>query len=262
MPAVTSPDGTSIAYERTGSGPVVVLVDGAMCYRGAGPALPLAARLQDSFTVYTYDRRGRGESGHTAPFAVEREVEDIAALLQEAGGTACVYGISSGAALALEAANRIPGIRKLALYEAPFIVDGSRPPVISTWDEIDQAVAADRRADALKHFMKMVGMPAIVIALMRVMPAWSKLKAVAHTLPHDGAVLRRHMRGEPLPAGQWSGISVPTLSVAGGKSPQWMRNAMQAVARALRSARYHTLEGQNHMVKPKVLAPVLVEFFR
>jgi pimeloyl-ACP methyl ester carboxylesterase len=148
------------------------------------------------------------------------------------------------------------------LYEAPFIVDGSRPPVISTWDEIDQAVAADRRADALKHFMKMVGMPAIVIALMSVMPAWPKLKAVAHTLPHDGAVMRRHMRGEPLPAGQWSGISVPTLSVAGGKSPQWMRNAMQAVAGVLRSARYHTLEGQNHMVKPKAIAPVLVEFFQ
>jgi pimeloyl-ACP methyl ester carboxylesterase len=262
MPTVISKDGTPIAFERSGSGPALILVDGALCYRAFGPMPQLAALLARHFTVFTYDRRGRGESGHTAPFAVEREVEDIAALLQEAGGAACVYGISSGAALALEAANRIPGIRKLALYEAPFIVDGSRPPVISTWDEIDQAVAADRRADALKHFMKMVGMPAIVIALMRVMPAWSKLKAVAHTLPHDGAVMRRHMRGEPLPAGQWSGISVPTLSVAGGKSPQWMRNAMQAVAGVLRSARYHTLEGQNHMVKPKAIAPVLVEFFQ
>ena len=128
MPTVISKDGTPIAFERSGSGPALILVDGALCYRAFGPMPQLAALLARDFTVYTYDRRGRGESGLTAPFAVEREVEDIAALLEEAGGAACVYGISSGAALALEAANRSPGIRKLALYEAPFIVDGSRPP--------------------------------------------------------------------------------------------------------------------------------------
>jgi pimeloyl-ACP methyl ester carboxylesterase len=262
MPTVISKDGTPIAFERSGSGPALILVDGALCYRAFGPMPQLAALLAEHFTVYTFDRRGRGESGDTAPYAIEREVEDIAALVAEAGGSAHVYGISSGAALALEAANRIRGIRKLALYEAPFIVDSSRAPVVSTWQEIDKAVAADRRADALKHFMKMVGMPGFVIWLMRLMPAWSKLKAVAHTLRYDGALMRDHMRGRPLPAAQWGEVAGPTLSVAGGKSPQWMRNAMQAVAGVLRSARYRTLEGQNHMVKPKALAPVLVEFFQ
>lgn len=262
MPNVLSNDGTPIAFERSGNGPALILVDGALCYRAFGPMPDLARLLAPHFTVYTYDRRGRGESGNTAPYAVEREVEDIAALVQEAGGSAYVYGISSGAALALEAANHLPEIGKLALYEAPFIVDGSRAPVLSTWEEIDRAVAAGRRADAVKHFMKMVGVPGILIALMRFMPAWSKLKTVAHTLPHDGAVMREHMRGRPLPAAQWNAIAVPTLSVAGGKSPQWMRNAMQAVAGVLRTGRYRTLEGQNHMVKPNALAPVLVEFFR
>jgi pimeloyl-ACP methyl ester carboxylesterase len=262
MPNVISNDGTAIAFERSGSGPALILVDGALCYRAFGPMPALAKLLAQHFTVYAYDRRGRGESGNTAPYAIEREVEDLHALVQEAGGAAYVCGISSGAALALEAAHRIPAIRKLALYEAPFIVDGSRAPVGREWTCIDEAVAGDRRADALKHFMRMVGMPGLLVALMRFMPAWSKLKKVAHTLPHDGALMRAHMRGQPLPAGQWNGIAAPTLSVAGGKSPEWMRNAMQAVAGVLRSARYCALEGQNHMVKPKALAPVLVEFFR
>jgi EmrB/QacA subfamily drug resistance transporter len=259
---VASKDGTPIAFERSGSGPALILVDGALCYRAFGPAPQLAALLEQHFTVFTYDRRGRGESGDTAPYAVEREVEDIEALVREAGGAAYVYGISSGAALALEAANRIGGIRKLALYEAPFIVDGARPPVVSEWTWIDQALAADRRADALKHFMKLVGMPGFLIFLMWLMPAWSKLEAVAHTLAYDGALMRDHQLGEPLPAGRWAAVTIPTLAVAGGKSPAWMRNAMQAVAKILPHARHRTLEGQNHMVKPKALAPVLVEFFQ
>jgi pimeloyl-ACP methyl ester carboxylesterase len=127
MPKVISKDGTPIAFERSGSGPALILVDGALCYRAFGPAPQLAALLARHFTVFTYDRRGRGESGDTAPYAIEREVEDIEARLVRARGTAYIYGISSGAALALEAANRIGGIRKLALYEAPFIVDGARP---------------------------------------------------------------------------------------------------------------------------------------
>lgn len=262
MPSVISSDGTPIAFERSGAGPALILVDGALCYRAFGPMPALARLLAQHFTVFTYDRRGRGESGNTAPYAVEREVEDLSALVKEAGGSAYVYGISSGAALALEAAHRIPAIRKLALYEAPFIVDGSRPAVGPEWKHIDEAVATERRADALKHFMKMVGMPGLLVALMRFMPAWSKLKAVAHTLPHDGALMRAHMRGQPLPAGQWNAIAAPTLSVAGGKSPEWMRNAMQAVAGVLRCGRYRTLEGQSHMVKPKALAPVLIDFFK
>lgn len=259
---VISKDGTPIAFERSGSGPALILVDGALCYRAFGPMPQLAARLAPHFTVYTYDRRGRGASGDTAPYAVEREIEDIEALVREAGGSAFAYGVSSGAALALEAANRVRGIRKLALYEAPFIVDDTRAPVLTEWERIDEAVAAGRSSDALKEFMKLVGVPGIFIALMRVMPAWPKLKAVAHTLRYDGALMREHQRGKPLPARRWSAVDVPTLAVAGGKSPEWMRNAMAALANVLPRARHGTLEGQNHMVKPKALAPVLVEFFQ
>ena len=129
MPSVFSKDGTRIAFDREGQGPPLILVDGAMCYRDSGPARPLAKLLKPQFTVITYDRRGRGESTDTAPYSVEREVEDIDALIQEAGGSAYVYGISSGAALAMEAGTRLPGIRKLALYEAPFIVDATHSPL-------------------------------------------------------------------------------------------------------------------------------------
>src|SRR5271165_875630 len=151
MNKVTSKDGTPIAFDKIGQGPALILVDGALCYRASGPNGPLAAMLAPHFTVYTYDRRGRGDSGNTLPYAVEREVEDIDALIQEAGGSAFVYGISSGAALALEAANRGLAVKKLALYEAPFVVDSSRSPLPD--DLVAQAnrlIAANRRGDAVK----------------------------------------------------------------------------------------------------------------
>ncbi|HEY8597729.1 MAG TPA: alpha/beta hydrolase, partial [Thermomicrobiales bacterium] len=199
MNTVTSRDGTMIAFDKAGQGPAVIVVDGALCYRASGPSAPLARLLARDFTVYTYDRRGRGDSGDTAPYAVEREVEDLAALLAEAGGTAFVYGISSGAALALEAADRLPGITTLALYEAPFIVDDSRQPVPEdNLTRITALVAADRRSDAVRYFMRQVGAPGIVVALMRFMPVWSKLKAVAHTLPYDFAILDGNQVGKPL----------------------------------------------------------------
>jgi pimeloyl-ACP methyl ester carboxylesterase len=192
---------------------------------------------------------------------VEREVEDIAALLSEAGGAAFVWGMSSGAVLALEAANRLSGIRKLVLYEAPFIVDDSRSTTEGDWVRIDEAVAADRRSDAVKFFLKAVGVPAFFIVLMRLMPVWAKLKAVAHTLPYDGAIVRDNQRGKPLPANRWASVTVLTLVMDGGKSPVWMRRANQALAAALPGAQYRTLEGQTHMLKPKVHAPQLVQFF-
>src|SRR5579872_6743462 len=187
---VLSKDGTAIAFDRIGAGPAVVLIDGALCYRGMGQSGKLANLMAQRFTVFTYDRRGRGASGDTAPYAVEREVEDIEALLCEAGGTASVWGVSSGAVLALEAANRLAGIRKLALYEPPFLVDDSRPTTGDAWVRIGEAIAADRRSEALRLFLKAVGAPGFIIAAMRLTPAWSKLKAVAHTLPYDGAIVR------------------------------------------------------------------------
>jgi len=262
MGKVLSSDGTPIAFDRSGKGPPLILVDGALCYRASGPMGPLAALLAPHFTVFTYDRRGRGDSGDTTPYAVEREVEDIEALINEAGGSAFVYGISSGAALALEAANRGLAIEKLALYEAPFIVDGSRPPIPEDYlPQLNQLIASDRRADAVKLFMNAVGVPAIFVALMRFMPAWSKLKSVAHTLPYDHAVLGDDKSGSPLSTERWTSATVPTLVLGGGKSPEWMLDAVRAVADVLPNAQQRTLEGQTHMVSPRVLAPVLVEFF-
>jgi pimeloyl-ACP methyl ester carboxylesterase len=259
---VHSKDGVAIAFERSGQGPPLILVDGALCYRASGPMRPLAALLAAHFTVFTYDRRGRGESGNAEPYAVEREIEDIEALLKEAGGFAFVYGISSGAALALEAANRLPGFRKLALYEAPFIVDDSRLPVPEDYvARLNELIAANRRGDVVRSFLKTVGAPAIIIALMRFMPVWSKLVGVAHTIPYDMTILRDNQRGKPLPAQRWASMKAPTLALAGGKSPAWMRHAMLALAEILPNAKLRTLEGQTHMVKPKALAPALLEFF-
>lgn len=262
MNTVTSHDGTTIAFDKAGQGPAVIVVDGALCYRANGPSGPLARLLERNFTVYTYDRRGRGDSGDTAPYAVEREVEDLAALLTEAGGTAFIYGISSGAALALEAANRLPGITKLALYEAPFIVDDSRVPVPQdNLAQITAIVAADRRSAAVSYFMKQVDAPAIFVTLMRFMPVWSKLKAVAHTIPYDFTILDGHQAGKPLPKQRWAAVTMPTLVMDGGKSEPWMRHGTEALARVLPNAQYRTLPGQTHMLKPEALAPALVEFY-
>jgi pimeloyl-ACP methyl ester carboxylesterase len=262
MKKVLSKDGTAIAFDRKGRGPAIILIDGALCYRASGPSGPLAELLAENFTVFTYDRRGRGDSGNSSTYAVEREIEDIEVLIHEAGGSAFVYGISSGAALALEAANHGLAIKKLAMYEAPFIVDDSRLPIPKDFlAQLNHLISADRRGDAVKLFMKLVGVPAIFIGLMRFMPAWSKLKCVAHTLPYDITIVQDYQRGKPLPANRWSSVTASTLVIDGGKSPRWMRHGTQALADAIPNARLRTLEGQTHMVNPKVLAPALAEFF-
>jgi pimeloyl-ACP methyl ester carboxylesterase len=257
-----SKDGTPIAFDRVGGGSPVILVDGALCYRALGSSRPLVKLLEQHFTVFTYDRRGRGDSGDTAPYAVEREVDDIEALVNEAGGAAFIWGISSGAVLALEATNRLTGIKKVAVYEAPFIVDDSHPTTKDDWVRINEAVAANRRNEAVKFFLKLVGLPAFFIALMRLMPVWSKLKAVAHTIPYDGAIVQDNQRGKPLPADRWTSVTVPTLVMDGGKSPGWIRQANRALANVLPNAKHCMLEGQTHMVKAEALAPTLVEFFK
>jgi pimeloyl-ACP methyl ester carboxylesterase len=257
-----SKDGTAIAYEKTGAGPPLILVDGALCYRDFGPSRPLAEQLAGHFTVYTYDRRGRGESDDRPPYSVQREVEDLEALIAEAGGSAHVYGISSGAALALEAASRGARIDRLALYEPPFIVDDSRAPLADDYVErLNELMALDRRGDAVKLFMRQVGMPAILVALTRFMPPWKKLKAVAHTLPYDAAVMGDTQSGKPLPADGWPDAKAETLVITGGKSETWMQRGGRQLAHVLPNAEQRVLDGQNHMVKPKALAPLLIEFF-
>jgi pimeloyl-ACP methyl ester carboxylesterase len=262
MKKVISNDGTKIAVERSGKGEPIVLVDGALCSRSFGPMPKLAPLLAQHFTVFTYDRRGRNDSGDTLPYAVEREVEDLNAVIKEAGGSVSVLGLSSGAALALEAANRGLAIRKLLLYEAPFIVDASRPPLPDDYlANLHELIACDLRGDAVKMFMKTVGVPSIFIALMRLTPVWKKLKAVAHTLPYDITIVKDNQRGKPLSTRRWRSMTVPTLVVDGGKSPAWMRQAMRALADVLPNAQRRTLEGQTHNVAAKALTPVVVEFF-
>jgi len=220
----------------------------------------LAAALAPRFTVYTYDRRGRGESGDHPQWAVEREIEDIEALIREAGG-ASLFGISSGAALALEAAARGLPVERLALYEAPFIVDDTRPPMPDGFVEgVRERLAAGRRGDAVRQFMKLVGVPGFFVALMRFMPSWKGLCAVAHTLPYDLTLVREHQAGRPLSRDRWASVSVPTIVMDGGKSPAWMRNAMRQLAEVVPGATYRTLPGQTHMVSAKALGPALAGF--
>jgi pimeloyl-ACP methyl ester carboxylesterase len=266
MQHVTSDDGTTIAYSTVGDGPPLVLVDGAFGSRSFGPNDALVERLADRFTLVTYDRRGRGDSddvtGHSQT-AVAREVDDLAALVDAVGGSAYMYGISSGAALALEAASRGVAVTKLALFEAPFIVDDSRPAVPGDYaGRMLALLAADQRGKAVATFMRQgIGLNPAIVAMMRLMPAWSAMKRVAHTLPYDIDVTVDLQGGHPLPVGRWSELVCPVLVVDGGKSPTWMRTSMAALATALPNARYVTLPGQTHLVKAEVLAPELIGFF-
>ena len=264
MKTVTSKDGTAIAYDQAGNGPPLVLVDGALNSRAFGLNGPLAKTLADRFTVITYDRRGRGGSGDTPPYAVQREIEDLAAIIDAPGGQACVYGISSGAGLALEAACAVHAkVAKLALYEPPFVVDNSRPPVpADAVQQVTGLLARGRRGAAVKLFLREdAQVPAMGVALMPLMPAWGKLKALAHTLPYDLTIMAGGQQGRPLPPGRWAALTAPTLVMAGGKSPAWLQNAAQALAYALPGASHRTLPGQTHIVKAKPLTPVLADFF-
>jgi pimeloyl-ACP methyl ester carboxylesterase len=261
MSTVTSRDGTRIAFDRAGTGPAVIFVDGALCYRASGPSAPVAALLSERFTVFTYDRRGRGDSGNMMPYAVDREIEDIAALIAEAGGTACLAGVSSGAVLALEAASRGLAVTRLALYEPPLVVDDTHPPIPSDFlTRLNEAVGSNRRSDAVRMFMKLVGVPAVFVGLMRFLPVWKKLASVAHTLPYDITIVKDYQQGTPLPASRWTGATMAALAIDGGKSPAWMRNGTRALAGVLPNAAYRTLPGQTHIVNAKALVPVLVDF--
>ena len=222
MQTVTSEDGSRIAYDRYGSGPTVMLVGGALGYRKFTKMEELAKLLAERCTVINYDRRGRGDSTEVKPFAVEREVEDIAALVEAEGGSASLWGWSSGGALALRAAGARIGVERLSVYEVPFMVTpGLERPTRDYGERLDQLVAADDRSGAVKHFMRnSMGIPAPFVALMRLVPMWKGLKATAHTLPYDWAALGKHnMYGAPLKADEWISVTVRTQVVYGAKSP-------------------------------------------
>jgi pimeloyl-ACP methyl ester carboxylesterase len=251
MKTVTSKDGTTIAFDKSGKGPAVILVVGAFNDRATGA--PLAQFLEQHFTVYNYDRRGRGESKDTAPYAIEREIEDLEALIQEAGGSAFVFGYSSGATLALRAAAHSLDILRLALYDPP--PTGAKAGELAP--QLTELIAAGRRGDAVELFQtEAVGIPAAVVAQMRNAPFRPALEKMAHTLVYESMILRS------LPTGLLASIRVPTLVIAGEQNPEVMRQAAHSLADALPDAHYRTLEGQAHDIDPTALGPVLEEFFK
>jgi pimeloyl-ACP methyl ester carboxylesterase len=264
MNRVTSKDGTSIAYDRQGSGPAVILVGGAFVDRSENT--PLATELAEQFTVYNHDRRGRGDSGDTMPYAVEREIEDIEALITEAGGSAHLYGISSGGALVLEAAAAGIGIDKLAVYEVPYNMADDGPRRQREYvEQLDAFLAEGRRGDAAELFMRTAGASEEMIAGAKDSPMWPGLEAIAHTLAYDAACLGN---GQP-PTARLARISRPTLVATGGGSPDsfvggggdFFGKAADAIGASIPHAERQTIEGQTHMVDPKAAAPVLERFF-
>lgn len=280
MKTVTSKDGTTIAYDQYGQGTTVILVAGALGKRSPHQmSRQLAELLSEHFTVIDYDRRGRGDSTDTPPYAVEREVEDIEALIDANGGSAYLYGLSSGAVLALEAAARMPDkVKKLAMYEPPLLIDDSRPPVPHDYvEQLNAAIAAGNPGDAVEIFMtKAILIPAEFVAQMRSVPMdslygdetpvkppeWEALESVAHTLAYDGIVMRGLMSGKPLPPYRWDGNRAPTLVITGGNSDMFFHTGAKALVDALPDAQHRVLEGQDHAVAPTALAPLLVEFFK
>jgi pimeloyl-ACP methyl ester carboxylesterase len=253
---VTSKDGTSIAFDRLGNGPPVVLVCGGSVDRMADAGL--AAALASDLTVYNFDRRGRGDSGDAPEYAVAREVEDIAAMIDAAGGSAHLYGTSSGAALAMEAAASGLPIRKLALWEPPYSVQGRPDLPDDTASVYRELVAAGRRGDAVEYFMlKVVGMPEEFAAAARQAPWWKDQEAIAHTLAYDATVMGDYT----IPTERARAVSVPTIILVGGASFGFMGETADALAELIPNAHRRTLEGQEHNVDPEVMAQALKQFF-
>ena len=256
MEKVTSNDGTSIAYDRSGEGPAVILVSGGSVDRSSNA--PVGALLADRFTVFNYDRRGRGPSGDAPPYAVQREVEDLEALIGAAGGSAFVYGTSSGAALVLEAAAAGLAITKLALWEPPYIIDPAMRPPSDTAETFERLVSEGRRGDAVEFFMaNVVGMPAEFVAQARSQPWWGATEALAHTLAYDATIMGDYS----VPVDRAELVAAPTLVITGGASFPFMHETAKALASALPNGEIRTLEGQSHDVAPQVIAPALSEFF-
>jgi pimeloyl-ACP methyl ester carboxylesterase len=259
MQTVTSKDGTRIACDKTGRGPALVLVDGAFCFRKNGTTPMLLPVLCQNFAIYAYDRRGRGDSGNTEPYAVEREVEDLKAVIDAAGGSALVFGISSGAALALQAAARGLHISKLALFEPPYVAeDKNSPPPADAIDQLKHMVDAGDRGKAVKYYLtKVMGMPAFATVFVRLMPGvWKSNMSVAHTLVYDLTI----MGDFSLPGQAAATIKVPTLIMCGEKSSPGLRKAAQAAAAAIPDAQHKVIEGMAHELKPKLLVPILEKF--
>jgi pimeloyl-ACP methyl ester carboxylesterase len=257
MMHVTSKDGTHIAYERTGEGPALILIGGAFCGRHAkASGTPLAALLAERLSVYSYDRRGRGDSDDSPPYTIARELEDIAALIAAAGGKASLYGMSSGAFLALAAAQQGLGVDKLAVYEAPLHPDADvRSQALA--DELTQLTAAGKRSQAAALFLtRVVQVPAAAVSGMQHAPMWPGMCAIAHTLSYDVQICAQ----APALLERLRSVQNPALILSGGRSPDWMQAYARELAQALPHASHRVLEGQTHDVDPSVLADALTRF--
>jgi pimeloyl-ACP methyl ester carboxylesterase len=262
MNTVTSPDGTLIAYDRKGGGPTLIVIDGAMTTRMGPGKAELVDLMAPNFSVYTYDRRGRGDSGDTQPYAVQREIEDIEALINRAGTSALLYGHSSGGCLALEAARSLGAkIARVAVYEAPYNDD---PAAQRAWTEyirqLGEALADGRRGDAVALFMQYVGMPAEQIAGMRQAPFWAGMEAIGPTLAYDHTAIIGPTAA--VPKDQLAMVSAPVLAICGGASYPFMCVTARTIAEAVPSGAHLTLPDQTHEVQPAAIAPALIEFFR
>lgn len=256
MNTAVSADGTMITFDQYGDGPPVIMTVGAFNTRSQTE--PLARTLAPRFTVLNYDRRGRGDSGDTAPYAVEREIEDIAALIAAAGGSASLFGHSSGATLAIKAAAAGLPITHLVLYEPPFNTDDNYPALPAGFArELAELVSADRRGDAVELYQTTaVGIPQEVVAQMRRAPFRPGLEAIAHTLAYDAAIIG----DRSLPTGLLATVTVPALLITGENSPPFLRNAAQAAAGALPNGQLADLPGQTHDLNANATAPVMTEF--
>ena len=261
MTTLKSKDGTTIAFDKQGDGPALILVNGAMSTRSDGSNPELARLLAQRFTVYAYDRRGRGDSGDTKPYAVGREIEDIDALIDNAGGYAFLYGHSSGGCLALEAAVKLSDkVKKLAMYEVPYNDDPEAQKAWGTYiKNLTEALASNRRGDAVALFMAYVGMPAAQIEGMRHAPFWSGMEALAPTLAYDHTAIMGN--DGSIPRERAARVQVPTLVMTGGSGAPFMLETAKTLSTTIPHARLRTLEGQAHDVHPEALAPVLAEFF-
>ena len=254
---ITSRDGTTLAVDISGSGPAIVLVSGGSVDRGANAGL--AAALDASFTVYNYDRRGRGDSGDTLPYAVAREIEDIEAVIALAGGSAHLYGSSSGAGLALEAAAAGAPVAKLILWEPPYNLDPAGRPPADSVEQLDRMVAEGRRGDAATFFMvDMVRMPAEFAAFARTQPWWPAQEAIAHTLAYDARVMGDYS----VPTATAARVTVPTLILTGGASFPFFRPTAEALVAAMPDARSAVLPDQEHNVDPAILGPAIAAFLK
>ncbi|MES2822797.1 MAG: alpha/beta hydrolase [Pseudomonadota bacterium] len=256
MQTIKSKDGTVLAYDVIGSGPALIYITGATCFRLFMPIVQDVKTFAKEFTVYNYDRRGRGDSGDRLPYAPEREVEDIAAMITAAGGSAWLYGHSSGAVLALEAAlqlgNKINGI---ALYDAPYACDEKEKAEYNYLSRrVHELLHAGENAKALNCFLKGIGMPKFFVWFMPLMPGWKTMKALAPTLAYDIELTR-----DLPPVARISKINLPVYIIIGEKSPDSMRSVAQQLTQALPAATFTEVIGQDHMISAKMLLPILVK---